>query len=175
MNFVAKDADGAETFPALLGARQALQKIARFERALAEQAGVSDSEFDIESAKSVSEKGAFAEAFAALQNDLNTPDCLGQIFSAMKTIKPGELDETTALLEWKALRFVLEGLGLELPVEEEAAGGDIPEAIRAMADERLAAKQAKDWATSDRLRDEIAAAGWELKDTKEGYELCLKN
>ena len=37
------------------------------------------------------------------------------------------------------------------------------------------AKQDKDWATADRLRDEVLEAGWEIKDTKEGYELCSKN
>lgn len=173
-NFVAKDKEGGETFPALVGSRQALQKIARFERALADKAGV-DHEFDFEAALSVEDAGSFAEAFAGLCNDLNTPDCLGKLFTAMKAINPGDLDEETALREWKGLRFVLEGLGLALPIEEEAAGGDIPEAIRAMAEERLAAKQSKDWATSDRLRDEITGAGWELKDTKEGYELCPKS
>lgn len=174
MNFVATDKEGVETFPALLGARQALQKIARFERILAESAGVEDA-FDFEAAKSVDDAGVFAEAFSALQNDLNTPDCLGRIFTAMKTLKPAELGTAAALREWQGLRFVLEGLGIELPVEEDAGGGDIPEEIQKMAEERLAAKQSKDWAAADRLRDEIGEAGWELKDTKEGYELCPKS
>jgi len=174
MNFVAKDNSGAETFPALLGARQALQKIRRVERILAESAGV-ESVFDFESAKSVEDAGVFAGAFSALQNDLNTPECLGRIFTAMKTLKPAELDAAAALREWRGLRFVLEGLGIELPLEEDATGGDIPEAIQKMAEERLAAKQSKDWAEADRLRDEIGEAGWELKDTKEGYELCPKS
>ena len=175
MNFVAKDTDGSETFPALLGARQALQKIARFERALAEKVGVLDEALDFESVKSVTDAGIFAAAFTALQNDLNTPDCLGKIFSAMKMVKPAELDVTAAHRDWQGLRFVLEGLGLELPVEEDVIGGDIPDEISKLAEDRLAAKQSKDWAAADRLRDEISEAGWELKDTKEGYELCPKN
>ncbi|NRB74972.1 MAG: cysteine--tRNA ligase, partial [Verrucomicrobiales bacterium] len=43
-----------------------------------------------------------------------------------------------------------------------------------MAQARWEAKQAKDWGEADRLRDEIAAAGWEVKDTKEGFEICPK-
>jgi len=68
----------------------------------------------------------------------------------------------------------MEALGLELP----ATGGPVaeaPEALVKLAADRWAAKQAKNWAESDRLRDEIVAAGWEIKDTREGYELCPKS
>ena len=44
-------------------------------------------------------------------------------------------------------------------------GTDTPEELLA------AARAAKDWAESDRLRDELAAAGWAVKDSKSGQHL----
>ena len=44
-----------------------------------------------------------------------------------------------------------------------------------MLDERAAARAAKNWAESDRLRDAIAAAGWLVKDSKEGQTLTPKS
>jgi len=46
--------------------------------------------------------------------------------------------------------------------------------VHALVDERQAARAAKNWAESDRLRDAIAAAGWIVKDTKEGPKLTPK-
>jgi hypothetical protein len=47
-----------------------------------------------------------------------------------------------------------------------------PEAVVALADQRVAARAAKDYAESDRLRDEIAAHGWVVRDGPDGYELA---
>jgi len=49
-----------------------------------------------------------------------------------------------------------------------------PNAVIALAEKRLAARAEKDWAESDRLRDEIAAHGWTVQDGKESYTL-IKN
>lgn len=43
--------------------------------------------------------------------------------------------------------------------------------LRALAEQRWAARQAKDYAESDRLRDELAAQGFTVQDGKEGYQL----
>ena len=51
---------------------------------------------------------------------------------------------------------------------------EIPAAVVAMAELRAQARVAKDWAESDRLRDEIAAAGFIIKDTAAGFELSEK-
>ena len=40
-----------------------------------------------------------------------------------------------------------------------------------MAEERKAARAAKDWKKSDELREKLAALGYAVKDTKDGYEL----
>ena len=46
-----------------------------------------------------------------------------------------------------------------------------PAEICALAERRWAAKQKKDFATADKLRAEIAAAGWSMLDRKDGYSL----
>ena len=47
----------------------------------------------------------------------------------------------------------------------------VPAAVTALAEARAAARAAKDWAESDRLRDELATKGWEVRDSKEGQKL----
>lgn len=49
--------------------------------------------------------------------------------------------------------------------------GGAPAEVTALAEQRSAARLAKDYAESDRLRDEIAAAGWVVRDGPEGYQL----
>ncbi|MCG8599053.1 MAG: cysteine--tRNA ligase [Verrucomicrobiales bacterium] len=181
LNFVARDNDGNESFPALAAAKQALQRIAKFDAALlnrlqsdAEQGWVTDLT-GLSRFREVTDLGAFADAFAGLQDDLNTPDALGRIFSAIKSIKPDGLSPDEAAKERLGLRFVLVALGLELPDLDAAADIEVPAEIAALAEQRYAAKQEKNWEEADRLRDEIGAAGWEIKDSKEGYEVCPKN
>ena len=50
---------------------------------------------------------------------------------------------------------------------------EIPAEIQALLDRRAEARKQKDWAESDRLRDEIAALGWQVKDSKDG-QACTK-
>jgi cysteinyl-tRNA synthetase len=66
------------------------------------------------------------------------------------------------------LAVLLAALGLRA---QEAATDEIPADIRALADERLQARANKDWAASDRLRDQLSALGWTVKDAKGSYEL----
>ena len=49
----------------------------------------------------------------------------------------------------------------------------VPAEIAALLEERAAARAARNWAESDRLRDEIATRGWIVKDSKEGQS-CTK-
>jgi len=111
--------------------------------------------------------GRFVDAWAALCDDLNVPAALGAIFAHAHTLTPDQEREDAAALA--KLLFVL---GLEpvlLAADEPAA--DVPAEISAIAERRWAAKQAKDFATADALRKEIAAAGWSKLDRKDGYSL----
>ena len=169
LNFVAKDKEGNESFPALAGARQALQRIARLSMALQEKAGIAEIPA-FEELKHIDDRGSFQAAFDALADDLNTPESLGKVFSAMKALDLDSLDEAAAKTEFHGLQVALAALGLELP-DLEAEKAEAPAEIQELAQQRWSAKQDKNWAEADRLRDEVTAAGWTIKDTKEGFEL----
>ncbi|MCW2992433.1 MAG: cysteine--tRNA ligase [Solirubrobacterales bacterium] len=98
--------------------------------------------------------------FAALADDFNTPRALEALAEWRRGIADGEGAED--LLEMLAV------LGLDnLLAAEEGA----PDDVVALAESRVRAREAKDFAESDRLRDEIAAAGWTVRDVAGGYEL----
>jgi cysteinyl-tRNA synthetase len=107
-------------------------------------------------------KDAFAPVHAALEDDLNTPAALGALFSVVNR-KAGEADTAS----FDRAMFAL-GLKLDAPVTPKA---DAPIDVKTVAEKRWAAKQAKDFATADALRKEIAAAGWSMLDRKDGYSL----
>ena len=94
------------------------------------------------------------EFAAALDDDFNTPEALA------------------ILHRWRAagrLELLERGLavfGLE-PRAVEAA----PEEVVALAEQRQAARERRDFVEADRLRDEIGALGWEVQDVAGGYRL----
>ena len=59
-------------------------------------------------------------------------------------------------------------LGLESLLESPAQA---PAEVRRMAEARMTARSLRDFADADRLRDEIAALGWEVRDVAQGFEL----
>lgn len=71
--------------------------------------------------------------------------------------------------------LVFDVLGL-LPLADNggAEHGALDKVIAMVADIRANAKKNKDWATADKIRDELKAAGVLLKDTKDGYEWSLE-
>jgi len=105
---------------------------------------------------------AFSPVLTALQDDLNTPAALGALFSIVNR-KSVEADAAS----FDRAMFAL-GLKLEAPAAPKA---DVPAAIKTLAEKRWAAKAAKDFATADALRKELAAAGWSMLDSKTDYKL----
>ena len=119
--------------------------------------------------------------YDAMNDDLATPLVLSHLFEACTTINKlvdhkaticadclSELKETMHL-------FTEDILGLASAASGQLASGNNAareEAFGRVVDMVLAlrakAKAAKDWATSDQIRDELAAAGFEVKDTKDG-------
>ena len=119
----------------------------------------------------------FNSFYEALCNDLNTPAALGSLFSV---VKRGAVGVGTADFD----RAVSDALGFKLPPAihgsahmvssasiASGTGFVVPADITALADKRWAAKQAKDWATADAIRQELSAKGWLMKDTKDSYTL----
>ena len=157
------------TFDSLDGARQALAKIARAERALAARAG-QDAAPSYESLIG-QDPGPFAPAWTALNHDLNTAETLGHVFTALKALKPDALTPPEALAAWRGLHLILAAFGIVLPQEK---ADEVPAEVRTVAEARWAARTAKDWAESDRLRGELDALGWTMKDGREDYTLTRK-
>ncbi len=99
-----------------------------------------------------------------LNDDLNFPQALALAFEALKSdLAPG-VKKATLLKFDEAFGF---GLASWLPKSE-----DVPADVRAVADARWAARNAKDWTGADRLRAELADLGWTMKDGKESYTLA---
>ncbi len=151
------------TLDSLHAAQEGLQKLAKGAAILKAAAGdKTNSTFTIQNSK-------FEPAWESLNRDLNTPAALGHLFSGLKAAQKLEGEEAAANLA--AFNTILGALGLELPNTEEASTTDIPNDIADLAERRWQAKQNKDWAASDALRDELTALGWTIKDTPDGYEL----
>lgn len=107
----------------------------------------------------------------ALGDDLNVPKALGVLNSMLRSDLPE--GERAALVQ--DFDKVL-GLRLDIPREEfEKKQDDVDTAkIEALIEERTLARKAKNWAESDRIRDELAAMGVAIKDSPTGTTWQLK-
>ena len=100
--------------------------------------------------------------FDALADDFNTPKALPSLWRWVDAAIGAEEP-----IGDEALREMLHVLGLEDLLEVRLAPPEVVE----LAERRRDARAARDFAASDRLRDEIAARGWAVRDTADGYEL----
>ena len=93
---------------------------------------------------------------------MNTPGAFGALFSIVNR-GPEGIDTVS----FDQAMFAL-GLDLDAP---EAPKAEAPAEVVSLAEQRWAAKQSKDWATADKLRADLTAAGWSMLDRKDGYSL----
>lgn len=100
----------------------------------------------------------------AMNIDFDSPKALAIFHKALKDKALTDPEKRATLL---AFDKVL-GLGL---ADLKQAENKIPEEIQELAERRLLAKKSKDFDGADILRREIFEKGWEIKDTKDGYEL----
>ena len=110
--------------------------------------------------------------FAALADDFNTPRARAVVFDwiaegnrridAGERLGPGRLGE------------MLYGLGLESLLATQA-GDEAPAELRRLAGERDEARAGRDFERADELRNQIAAAGWEVRDTADGGQLVRRS
>ena len=122
------------------------------------------------------------KVYEALCDDLNTPIALSYIFDAVRIINTAK-DRKISLdaSDWKALTDLFDNIVfgvLGLRDDEASEGGKavktIDGLVQMVLEQRKAAKAAKDWATSDRIRDDLKALGIQIKDTKDGTEWTLE-
>lgn len=108
---------------------------------------------------------AFEKEFAeAVNDDLNIPLGMGALWTLLKN--PPSKDIYAAALKADAVL----GLSLDKCLEQKAED-EVPAEVREIAEKRFAARKAKNWAESDALRNELAAKGWSVLDSKDGYTL----
>ncbi|WP_154662503.1 cysteine--tRNA ligase [Solimonas flava] len=126
---------------------------------------------DVEAAPGVTAPEAFV---AALEDDINTPMALAELFelarAANKAVDPAEKARIKAQMLDAGL---LLGLLQQAPSAwfaqaPAAAGAPSADEIEALLAQRTAARQNKQWAESDRIRDELKARGVLVEDSKDG-------
>ncbi|MEA4911518.1 MAG: DALR domain-containing protein, partial [Oscillospiraceae bacterium] len=107
----------------------------------------------------------------AMDDDLNTADAISAVFELVRDVNSAK-EQSKGTLEYAASVFdELTGvLGLVYNRKTE----DIPQEIVDMANERTAARKAKDFARADALRAQITERGYLLEDTAEGPKITKK-
>ncbi len=148
-------------FSALEDARRALERIDRCVDALAARA-------NDEPAPAFAQEAL--DAFtAAVNDDLNTPKAFAALFDLVRQVNASGTCSKAVLDIFRKMDSVL---GVVFFGKAEKT--EVPAEVQALLDARAAARAAKNWAESDRLRDEIAAAGWLVKDSKDGQTVTKK-
>jgi cysteinyl-tRNA synthetase len=148
-------------FSALEDARKSLERIDRAVDALEKR---------VDEATPTPEfaKKALEDFTAAVNDDLNIPKAFAALFELVRETNASLTKAKGVLDAFRRMDEVLGVIFFEKKAEEE-----IPSDIAALLEERATARASKNWAESDRLRDEIASKGWIVKDSKEGQS-CTK-
>jgi cysteinyl-tRNA synthetase len=137
---------------ALVQAQANVKRIREAGRRLAE--GASPSDLD----------GLRDSFFAALARDFNTAEALAVLNEWVREATSGMWDSPGDA----HLREMLGVLGLESLL---APSAQAPAEIHELAEQREQARAGRDFTAADRLRDEIAALGWEVRDGPSGFDL----
>ena len=101
----------------------------------------------------------------AISDDLNFPQALAILWEVVDSKELSNADKLAIIIEMDKV------LGLKLTEKVEV---NIPEEIQTLIQKRDKARTEKDWATSDKLRDEIQEKGWIVKDGPKGTEVIPK-
>lgn len=117
----------------------------------------------------------------AMRDDFNTPKALSYLFEIFKNMQKKIIEKDQSVVaDYNGVKKAYEILGLFVNNSKdfidfvESKTEDIPEEIKAMAEERWQAKQSRDWGKADTLRAKLLELGYEVKDSKEGYEIIKK-
>ena len=117
--------------------------------------------------------------YKAMNDDFNTPILIANLFEAVKFINLISIgkESLTAeeLNEFKILvrAFVYDVLGLESESEKTSGSEKLGGVVALLIDLRNEARENKNWALSDQIRDELMALGIQLKDGKEGTTFSI--
>jgi cysteinyl-tRNA synthetase len=161
------------TWEGMEESREALRRIDEWVTRLREKAGEENPPTQGYGGQAVQRPTEEGSGFAdALDDDLNISGALGVLFETIRETNRAldlgklEADAASAWLQWwERIDHVLGVSG-----EEDA----VPAEIAALGEARMQARLAKDWRKSDELRDELAARGWEARDTKDGQKITRR-
>ncbi len=158
---------------ALQAAEKALQKMLDIYRRLNALESSTDNAIEL--------PDFLTKCYEAMDDDLNTPIVIAHLFEAGKVINSAADGKTKLSKEnIDDLRHLFDTMLVELlgiKVGDETAGANMKPfegAVDLLLEIRSNAKQQKDWATSDLIRDKLAALGFDVKDTKSGFEWSVK-
>lgn len=104
----------------------------------------------------------------AMDDDLNTADGVAAIFDLVKDINISILDKEVSKNVCQTAADVFDELCDVLGILYNRKSNDVDADIEALIEQRQTARANKDWATADRIRDELKAKGIILKDTPQG-------
>ena len=114
--------------------------------------------------------------FSAMNDDLNTPILIAHLFEGVKIINALEAgkekisQQDLEILSTFFTDFVTEILGIQEEQGESSDNSVFPELVDMLLQMRLEAKANKDFATSDKIRDELQKLGFTIKDKKDGFD-----
>jgi cysteinyl-tRNA synthetase len=117
-------------------------------------------------------EGALTAARAAftgaLDDDLNISAALAAVFDLVRDLNRRIEARSISTDDARRALDALRDFDRVLGVLEDAAEDGLDSELQALLDERAAARAARDWAASDRLRDELADRGVAVEDTRDG-------
>lgn len=156
----------------LAEAGQQVERLRNVFRALADYRGAAaaDAPGDAELAAAVDKYGAAHRE--ALADDLNTGGALGEVFALAREVNAalaaGTVSAAAVEQARQALSDMVYVLGLDAVTR---TAQEVPAEVLALAEARARARAGRDFAEADRLRDEIAAAGFEVRDVPDGFKV----
>ncbi len=113
---------------------------------------------------------------AAMDDDFNTADAVSAIFELVRQINTDcdrnpLLGKDYFLYAQKLLDTLLDVMGIVIPRQQDQ---QLPSQVQELVDRRAQARKEKNFALADQLRDEIAALGYEVKETRQGTQITKK-
>ena len=121
-----------------------------------------------------------AKCYEAMNDDFNTPILIAHLFEASKLVN--QIKDNSASLNSEDLEllkqtmndFTFDVLGLVNVAKEDSSADKLSGAVEILIELRNQARQNKDFALSDKIRDDLAEVGIQLKDNREGTTFTTK-
>lgn len=158
---------------ALLAAEKGLQRLLNGMKTLHNLKPSANTTFDIAALEQ--------RCYDALNDDLNSPVLMSHLFDGVKfinSVAAGTENITVADLDHlkNIYRvFITEIIGLADEQKDSQSGELLKNVVDMLLNLRVEAKARKDFATSDKIRNELTGIGFEIKDKKDGFEWTLKS